>query len=164
MYKIRPSKEVKTASFEGRFVLLGPFFVQIAIALLFCNRPFYARRYAKPLCRGNRMLLHKSPEIRHTRANRKSLIFSVNAFVVGSSIGKCYRNVYPCKRGRSAPCYAEARLCEQLKSIRYNNFRKLKRGKRRHGLQISGRMKSRHTILKGDSKPCPRRLYSLTRK
>ena len=39
MYKIRPSKEVKTASFEGRFVLLDPFFVQIAIALLFCNRP-----------------------------------------------------------------------------------------------------------------------------
>ena len=48
--------------------------------------------------------------------------------------------------------------------IRYNKFRKLKSRKKRHGLQNSGRMKSRHTILKGDSKPCPRRLYSLTKK
>ena len=31
---------------------------------------------------------------------------------------------------------------------------------KRQGLQPSGRMKSRHTILKGDSKPCPRRLYN----
>ncbi|MCU6715318.1 hypothetical protein OCV58_10415, partial [Megasphaera butyrica] len=30
--------------------------------------------------------------------------------------------------------------------IRYNKFRK---NKKRHGLQNSGRMKSRHTILKG---------------
>ena len=30
-------------------------------------------------------------------------------------------------------------------------------------MQPSGRMKSRHTILKGDSKPCPKRLYSLMR-
>ncbi len=27
-------------------------------------------------------------------------------------------------------------------------------------LMCSGRMKLRHTILKGESKPCPRRLYS----
>ena len=44
--------------------------------------------------------------------------------------------------------------------IRYNKFRKLKSRKKRHGLQPSGRMKSRHTILKGASKPCLRRLYS----
>ena len=30
-------------------------------------------------------------------------------------------------------------------------------------MQNSGRMKSRHTILKGDSKPCPKRLYNLMR-
>ena len=36
------------------------------------------------------------------------------------------------------------------------SFAKIKR----HGLQNSGRMKSRHTIPKGDSKPCPTRLYS----
>ena len=36
------------------------------------------------------------------------------------------------------------------------SFAKIKR----HGLEPSGRMKSRHTILKGDSKPCPKRLYS----
>lgn len=41
-------------------------------------------------------------------------------------------------------------------SIRYNKFRK----KKRHGLQKSGRMKLRHAILKGDNKPCPKRLYS----
>ena len=40
--------------------------------------------------------------------------------------------------------------------IMYNNLRKLKKDKKKHGLQISGRMKLRHTILKGDSKPCPR--------
>ena len=40
--------------------------------------------------------------------------------------------------------------------IRYNKFRK----KKRHGLQKSGRMKLRHAILKGDNKPCPKRLYS----
>ena len=40
--------------------------------------------------------------------------------------------------------------------IRYNKFRKIKR----HGLQISGRMKLRHHHSKGDSKPCPKRLYS----
>ena len=44
--------------------------------------------------------------------------------------------------------------------IRYNKLRKMKGEKKRHGLQNSGRMKLRHTILKGDSKPCLRRLYS----
>ena len=41
--------------------------------------------------------------------------------------------------------------------VRYNIFRK---NKKRHGLQISGRMKLRHTILTGDSKLCLRRLSS----
>ena len=53
------------------------------------------------------------------------------------------------------------RLNEVLKQkIRYNKLRKLKKAKKRHGLQNSGRMKLRHTILKGDSKPCPKKLYS----
>ena len=50
---------------------------------------------------------------------------------------------------------------QRISGIRYNKFRK---NKKRHGLQNSGRMKSRHTILKGASKPCLKRLYSLTRK
>ena len=49
---------------------------------------------------------------------------------------------------------AEAELLNS--GIRYNKFRK----KKRHGLQKSGRMKLRHAILKGDNKPCPKRLYS----
>ena len=45
---------------------------------------------------------------------------------------------------------------DEATMIRYNKFRK----KKRHGLQKSGRMKLRHAILKGDNKPCPKRLYS----
>lgn len=44
--------------------------------------------------------------------------------------------------------------------IRYNKLHKLKRDKKRRGLQISGRMKSAHNILQGDCRPCPRKLYS----
>lgn len=44
--------------------------------------------------------------------------------------------------------------------IRYNKLCKLKRDKKRRGLQISGRMKSAHNILQGDCRPCPRKLYS----
>ena len=39
MHKNQPSKEVKTASFEGRFVLLCSLFVRIAIAISFCSAP-----------------------------------------------------------------------------------------------------------------------------
>ena len=56
------------------------------------------------------------------------------------------------------------RMCQSVldaqKYMEEHKFRKLKANKKRHGLQNSGRMKLRHTILKGDSKPCPRRLYS----
>ena len=54
-----------------------------------------------------------------------------------------------------------AALCAMPEAeIRYNKLRKLKKAKKRHGLQNSGRMKLRHAILKGDSKPCPKKLYS----
>lgn len=52
-----------------------------------------------------------------------------------------------------------AQILEVLSSIRCDKLRK-KTDEKRHGLQISGRMKSRHTILKGDSKPCPKKLCS----
>ena len=72
---------------------------------------------------------------------------------------------------------SKAELEHTLSSIAcgyYNNFQieykcilvHLKRlilnrpSKKGHGLQISGRMKLRHHHSKGDSKPCPRRLYS----
>lgn len=37
---------------------------------------------------------------------------------------------------------------------------KFRKKTKRHGLQMSGRMKLRHHHSKGDSKPCPKRLYS----
>ena len=43
---------------------------------------------------------------------------------------------------------------------KYNKLRKLKKGKKRHGLQNSGRLTLRHTILKEACKPCQRKLYS----
>ena len=49
-------------------------------------------------------------------------------------------------------------------SLFVNRSNKFRKNKKRHGLQNSGRMKLRHTILKGESKPCLKRLYSLTRK
>ena len=37
---------------------------------------------------------------------------------------------------------------------------KFRKKTKRRGLQMSGRMKLRHHHSKGDSKPCPKRLYS----
>ena len=86
-------------------------------------------------------------------------------FSDGSASGTFLTSVENLKMGQMA-----SQFCFQLfiklgyvtdHVIRYNKFRK---NKKRHGLQNSGRMKSRHTILKGASKPCLKRLYSLTRK
>ena len=66
------------------------------------------------------------------------------------------RTSIPLKAWKAEQEKLTAERKELSRRIRYNKFRK----KKRHGLQKSGRMKLRHAILKGDNKPCPKRLYS----
>lgn len=52
-------------------------------------------------------------------------------------------------------------FCFIFRRIKDNNFRKLRTDNNKNGLQVSGRMNSRRTILKRDSKPCPWEIVQL---
>ena len=95
-----------------------------------------------------------------------SLKYSLQDFITGWCFGtNCYGLVGKCRSQskrqqinalRKPPRFAT--LNRTSKNGRWDtiSFAKIKR----HSLQISDRMKLRHHHSKGDSKPCPRKLYS----